>query len=179
MSLEFVNALAAVGTFLVIAVTAVAALVQLRHMRSSNQLAGLLHTVSVFEGAGFQRKLSWVKNELPAKMKDAAFVAELRYPGTLSRADHPELAIADLWEQTGIYIKYGLVSEEAFMDMAGYSVVASWKSIVDVIAIRREVAGESQYENFEYLAARAFEWEKRHPTSYPADTPKLLPRKQQ
>lgn len=176
MSLELVNTLASVGTLVVIAVTAVAALAQLRHMRSGNQLAGLLHTVVVFEGADYQSNIAWVKNELPAKMKDPAFVAELHYPGSLSRTDHPELAIADLWEQTGVYIKYGLVSEEAFMDLAGYSVVSSWKSIVDVIEIRREVGGESQYENFEYLASRALEWEKRHPTSYPADTPKLLER---
>ena len=122
MSIELVNALAAVGTFIVIAVTAVAALIQLRHLRSSNQLAGLLHTAVVFESADFQRKVSWVQHEFPQKMQDPTFVAELRFPGALSRVDHPELAIADLWEQTGVYIKHGLVSEEAFMDLAGRSV---------------------------------------------------------
>jgi hypothetical protein len=39
--LELLNAVAAVGTFLVIGVTAIVALVQLRHMRVSNQLEGL------------------------------------------------------------------------------------------------------------------------------------------
>jgi hypothetical protein len=38
MSLELVNTLATFGTFLVIAGTAIAAIVQLRHARSSNQI---------------------------------------------------------------------------------------------------------------------------------------------
>jgi hypothetical protein len=176
MSLELVNTLASLGTFVVIALTAIAALVQLRHMRSSNQLAGLLHTVKVFEDKDFQNNLTWLRDQFPAKMKDAKFLAELHDPGALSRTDHPELAIADLWEQTGVYIKYGFVSEEAFMDLAGHSVLQMWNVVSDAIRIRREVAGDAAYENFEYLAARAIEWRKRYSTNYPPDTPKLLPR---
>jgi hypothetical protein len=41
MSLEVVNTLATFGTFVVIAATAIAALVQLRHARSSNQIEAL------------------------------------------------------------------------------------------------------------------------------------------
>lgn len=147
MSLELINTLAAVGTLVIIAVTAVAALVQLRHLSSSNQLAGLLHTVKVYEAPEFQRDLSWMK-----------------------------FSIADLWEQTGVYIKYGLVSEEAFMDLAGGIVLVTWDAISEVIRIRREVTGDAMYENFEYLAARAAEWQKRHATNYPAGTPRMLPR---
>lgn len=36
--LEIVNIAAAIGTFLVIAATAIAAVIQLRHMRANNQL---------------------------------------------------------------------------------------------------------------------------------------------
>lgn len=176
MSLELVSALAAVGTFVVIAVTAFAALIQLRHMRSSNQLAGLLHTVVVFEDPEFQRKLAWLRNEFPVKLKDPKFLDDLRQPGSISRVEHPELAIADLWEQTGVYIKYGLVSEEAFMDLAGTMVLGMWNTIAEVVKIRREVAGEAYYENFEYLASRVIEWQKKHPISYPRDTPRLLER---
>jgi hypothetical protein len=176
MSLELVNALAAIGTFAVIAVTAVAALIQLRHLRSSNQLAGLLHSVNVFRDEEFQHRLTWLRSEFPAKMKDPTYLAELRYPGAISRADHPELAIADLWEQTGVYIKYGLVSEEAFMDLAGHSVLGMWEQIAGAVKIRREAMGDAAFENFEYLAARAVEWAKRHPTNYPVGTPKLIER---
>jgi hypothetical protein len=43
MSFEALSALAAVGTFVVITATAIAAMVQLRHLRTSNQLTGLLN----------------------------------------------------------------------------------------------------------------------------------------
>lgn len=176
MSLELVNTLASLGTFVVIAVTAFAALIQLRHMRASNQLAGLLHTAVVFEDPEFQRKLARLRDEFPAKLKDPTFLDELRQPGSISRASHPELAIADLWEQTGVYIKYGLVSEEAFIDLAGTTVLGMWNTMVEIVKIRREVAGDAYYENFEYLASRAIEWQKKHPNSYPPQTPRLLER---
>ena len=41
MSLELVNTLATLGTFLVIGATATAAIIQLRHMRGSNQIVAL------------------------------------------------------------------------------------------------------------------------------------------
>jgi len=41
MSLELVNTLASIGTLLVIAATAIAALAQLRHSRGSNQIIAL------------------------------------------------------------------------------------------------------------------------------------------
>lgn len=41
MSLELVNTLATLATFLVIAATAIAAIIQLRHARCSNQIAAL------------------------------------------------------------------------------------------------------------------------------------------
>ena len=179
MSIELVNTLAAVGTFIVIAVTAIAALVQLGHLRSSNQLTALVQTITVFEDPEFQRKLTWFRSEFPAKMKDPTFVAELRFPGPLSRTEHPELSIADLWEQTGVLIKHGLVSEAAFMDLAAGSVVTSWNTMVEMIRIRREVVGDAAYENFEYLAARAIEWRRRRKTNYPPGTPMLLPRSPQ
>ena len=41
MSLELANTLATLGTFVVIAATAIAAILQLRHARTSNQIAAL------------------------------------------------------------------------------------------------------------------------------------------
>jgi hypothetical protein len=45
MSLELLNTFATLGTFVVIAGTAIAAIVQLRHARSSNQIAAKRATV--------------------------------------------------------------------------------------------------------------------------------------
>ena len=41
MSVELLSTLASVGTFIVIGATAIAAIIQLRHMRGSNQIIAL------------------------------------------------------------------------------------------------------------------------------------------
>ncbi len=56
MSPESVSAVAAAGTLIVIAATAFAALVQLRHIRAANQLTGLLHFSAVFESDDIQTR---------------------------------------------------------------------------------------------------------------------------
>lgn len=58
MSLELSNTLATLTTTIIIAATAVAAIVQLRHLRASNQIAGQLALRQVllddnFMGASF------------------------------------------------------------------------------------------------------------------------------
>jgi 23S rRNA G2069 N7-methylase RlmK/C1962 C5-methylase RlmI len=49
MTLEFLNTFASFGTFAVIAATAIAALVQLRHARSSNQIAAMNELQEVYQ----------------------------------------------------------------------------------------------------------------------------------
>jgi len=73
MSLELVNTFATLGTFLVIGATAVAAIIQLRHARSSNQIATLneLRETSISEE--LRAALHFVHTELPVKLRDPAF----------------------------------------------------------------------------------------------------------
>ena len=175
MNVEILDAIASIGTFVVITVTAIAALIQLRHMRSANQLAGLLQTVNTWESASFQEKKRWVKDVLPAKLKENKFMHELRSSSTLDRLEHPELAVCDLWEQTGCYVKHGIISEEPFLDLCAAQVAGDWNMLVPVVGLRREAFGDAAYENFEYLAARAFAYQKHNPTNYPSHTPRLLP----
>ena len=57
MSATEVNAFVGLATFLVISITAVAAVVQLRHLRRANELDGLLSVLGRIEDLGFQ---SWI-----------------------------------------------------------------------------------------------------------------------
>jgi hypothetical protein len=57
MSAEWVTAIGTIGTFVVIAASAVAALVQLRHMRGSNQIAALNELRETMESESFQSDL--------------------------------------------------------------------------------------------------------------------------
>jgi hypothetical protein len=85
MSLELVNTLATFGTFLVIAATAIAAIVQLRHARSSNHIAALNELRETRETPNFQAANQFVSGQLAAKLQDPAF----RYATNASPTPRP------------------------------------------------------------------------------------------
>jgi len=91
---EELTAFASLGTFVVIAVTAIAALVQLRHNRAANQLSGVLEYIKIWETESIQHANRFVQDELPAKLNDPQYRQELFKP-FVDRTRHPELTIAD------------------------------------------------------------------------------------
>jgi hypothetical protein len=175
MTPETLSAIASVGTFIVIAVTAVAALVQLRHIRAANQLTGLLHHVARWESDTLQSAADFVETKLPAMMKDPDFLNSL-WAGTPDRRVHQELRVADWCEQMGSYIKYGMIDESQYLDLGAFYVASMWDQLRDVISIRRAATGtNAMFENFEFLAARAKAFNAAHPRgNYPRATPRLL-----
>lgn len=68
MSLELLNALASAGTFIVIGATAIAAVIQLRHVRASNQLQGLLSVLARVEDTNFNRWVTAAQRQLPGML---------------------------------------------------------------------------------------------------------------
>ena len=73
MSLELANTLATIGTFVVIAATAIAAVLQLRHARSSNQIAALNELRETTETPEYMEAAHFVQGGLGAKLRDPAF----------------------------------------------------------------------------------------------------------
>lgn len=70
MSLEAWSTAASIGTFVVIAATAIAALAQLRHMRSSNQIAALTAMQKMLESERFTHHQRFVVEQLPKLITD-------------------------------------------------------------------------------------------------------------
>ncbi len=172
MTMEFWSTMASIGTFLVIAATAIAAAIQLRHLRASNQFSGMLAVLERFENPSFIRYNDFVRSELKAKIAESGYRKSLEMSPVL-RQEHPELYICGWWEWVGAMIKRGLLPEEAFMDIFSSQVKPAWTSLEPVVAIMRRTRGSDVWENFEYLAARAQRWAERHPTAYPKHTPRL------
>lgn len=77
MTAEWLTAIGTVGTFVVIAASAVAALVQLRHTRSGNAISLLTAYNSEFDTNEFQLAFAYVRTELPERLKDDAVLDEL------------------------------------------------------------------------------------------------------
>ncbi|MBC5807460.1 MAG: hypothetical protein DLM53_09665 [Candidatus Eremiobacter antarcticus] len=173
MSPEYLTAIASIGTFIVIAVTALAAIVQLRHIRASNQLTGVMQYTKLFESEQIQKANKFIQEELASKLRDAQYRREL-FTRNPDRRQHVELAVADWCEQAGSYIKYGLIEKDQFLDLSGAYVASMWQALKEVVAIRRVAAGQEMYVNFEYLAALERKVVKGPDAFYPKGVQRLL-----
>lgn len=174
MAAEYVTAISAFLTFLVIAISAIAALVQLRHIRASNQLTGLLRYTEWWETPAMQDAIKYVRCDLDKRLSDRQYFDELMR-GAASRVDHPELVVCDWVEQAGSYIKFGLIAEDQFLDLAGGFISSIWDRLEPVVAIRRVSSGPAVYENFEYLAVRSRARLRAHAAgNYPAGSARLM-----
>jgi hypothetical protein len=149
-----VQAWASVGTFLIFIATAFLALRQLRLANKSSQLAGLQAVSSRLNSADFEKWFEFVLTELPMKMADRSFRESLgRNP--VDRDDHLEIRLADLYEEVGVYAKYGAVSEVPLIEVLRGGPYTAWEALRATVSLYREIWGPSYYRNFEYLAHRS------------------------
>ena len=171
--LDVINVIATVSTFLVLAVAGVAAMIQLRHMRVSNQLGALLGLEHEFHSEELQGAFRYVQTEFGRRIQDRAYRAELERIGFIDTRIHPEMAVLTWLNEMGTLMKNGLVDETTFMELFGRLAVQYWEILTPAIAIVRRRRGAAQFHNFEYLAIRARRWLSDHPHG---DFPKGLPR---
>lgn len=161
------------ATLIVVGAASVAAIVQLGHLRTSNQLNALLAILNQWNRPAVQEALAELI-AIPEKMKDPGYVASLKRPGAIDRVTHREFLALDLWEQIGTYCKYGLVDERILLDITSSQAGRCWKCAEPAIAVVRERLGPSGFENFEFLAVRAKLWERKHPNgTYPSRLPRM------
>jgi hypothetical protein len=174
MSLELVNTLATFGTFVVIAATAIAAIVQLRHARSSNHIAALNELRETQETPDFQAAQHFVQTQLAAKLQDPDFRYQVVHPAARTDEIRPLLvmvrAIGNFYEGVGVLIRAGLVDRELVLRIWSSNIVGAWENVVTYAALaRRRVGTNALWENFEYLTVVAQDWMAAHPKgTYPA-----------
>jgi FAD/FMN-containing dehydrogenase len=166
------NTAATLATLIVITVTAIAAYVQLRHMRTANQLEALLTVLARIERSDLGSMVDGARAELAEKLPDPAFRRRLE-EGNVERTNNPWLTLGNSYEWVGSLVRAGLVEEDAYMDIYSDRVVGAWEIMRDALAIIRRRAGPSVLENFEYLYVRAKAYNARHPNGvYPSHTPR-------
>ena len=167
LSPELITAFASVGTLIVIAASAIAAVVQLRHLRQSNQLSGLLTVLDLFQQPHMHELFDYIRHELPGRMQDPTFRAGLEQ-SPVDRREHPELYMCDLYDQVGSYVRSGLIDADVLAQSHWFNVILNWTILEPVITICRRTR-PYVFENFEYLVAYAVRWRREHPHgNYPA-----------
>lgn len=174
MTPEWISAIASIVTMVVIAASAIAALLQLRHMRGSNQIELIANWTEVIEGEKFQRALAFVYAELPKLLSDHEKIRELSWNPVPPQLQ-PIRTVANHFESIGSFIRRGIIEPDVACDLWSYVVVQSWESCLPAItAIRHITQTEALWENFEYMAFISKRWMNLHPDgTYPRDAPRL------
>jgi hypothetical protein len=176
VTFEALNTAAALGTFLVISATAIAALVQLRHIRRANQLSGLMKTFDLLQDPGVRDLVNFVRHDLAVRMADREFRDGLATV-PVDRTVHPELYLCDIYQHIGSFVRSGLIDEDIYLQTEWYNVTLYWRLLSETVKNGRRGGSPYLFENFEYLAQRAESWRIKHPGGdYPARTPRLLER---
>jgi len=169
---ELINTYASLATLLVITVTAVAAMIQLRHIRHGNQLGSIMALRELRNSAELDEAHRFVANDLALALENPQFRAELEGAATPDRARHKELLVCDYFEQVGGYVKLGLISADVYLEYGAPE--RYWNLCAPALALYRRNRGPATYENFEYLAVLAQDWDRHHPNgNYPAGVRRL------
>ena len=184
MSLELWNTFATFGTFVVIAATAIAGLIQLRHLSAGNQINALLSIGEEFKGQAYGNAWYLVNAKLEQALEDRAFrdyVIALQRGLTPPDVDpqyvelhRATLLVGNTHEDLGVLVKNGIVDKDLFFDRYTSLIDRAWKRLEIFTALLRGAAGsQTPWENFEYLAVPSEQWVQGHPNTYPKDLKRL------
>ncbi len=175
MSAEWVVAIGTIGTFVVIAASATAALVQMRHMRSANQISLFTSYNAEFDSPQFASAFAYVKAELPAHSFTHEELDELKrgsWPGRL----HDARMIGNFFEDMGSFVRTGVLHEFIVCNLYSQNVLEAWQAIGPIAYFTRKQRGQPAiWENFEYLAVLAENFLKRYPGGIYPKTLRRLP----
>lgn len=170
---ELISAIASVATLVVLTAAAVAALIQLRHMRVGNQLAAFNDIYARANDPEMMRLFDFVLMTLPDAMKK-----DPDYVGKVVQRDVPSsdspLRVAFWFDEVGIALRQQLVTEETMFQVgaSAFATVSAWRAMQPIIEALRERSPAS-FLHFEYAAVRAQQWIDAHPEGdYPKGTPR-------
>ena len=173
MTLELWNTFATFGTFVVIAATAIAALVQLRHARGSNQIAALTQLAEAQETQQFDVADHFIRSDLAAKLQDPEFRYQIANRAARTAENITLMrqvsTVGNYWENVGLLVRTGLVDRDLAMNIYADTAAVTWNELAPYAAISRERSGPGVWENFEYFVVLCQDWLAAHPEgAFPA-----------
>ena len=172
MTAEWVTAIAAIGTFVVILGSAIAALVQLRHMRGSNQIVALTECRETLESPEFRDAQRFVSYDLPKRLQDPV---EARKVAAIPFVDEYQAiaTVANFFESMGLFVKSGIIDKDIACDFWAFVILRNWNALAPVVEYVRSESGPALWENFEYMAVLVSRYIAKHPNSYPSGWPHM------
>lgn len=164
MSAEWITAIGTIGTFLVIAASATAALVQLRHTRGSNQIIALTEIRETLESPGFREAQRFVSYDLPERLLDPQETLRIARPQSQFEGEYQAIdTVANFFENLGVFVKNSIIDRDLALDMWSYVILRNWDALTPIITfVREDLKQPAIWENFEYLALLAKKWQAAH-----------------
>jgi len=172
MSPEWLAAFSSLATLFVIGLTAYAALRQISHLRSGNQVAALLPLTEKYQTLEIQESLDYVVGKLNTDLRDPAVRAGVRERPSAGPARQAN-KVFNFYESVGALVCAHALDLQLVLR---YFTLPSemWEIGGDFIALTRSTRGDEVFENFEALVAMQVAYEKRHGTSlYPRGLPRM------
>ncbi|HEY5257304.1 MAG TPA: hypothetical protein VIJ12_02905 [Candidatus Baltobacteraceae bacterium] len=178
MSPEAITAVSSVLTTLVIGATAVAAVVQLRHMRTGNAIEAVLSFRAILEDDEHRAATRLLRSgALSRAFDDPLFLQYLyRVSNRLPFEDIPQeyvdlaqaaVSIGNAFELIGGMVRNRIAPAHLFLQNYWWVVENSWTQLQDWVAMARDYTGnQGLFEDFEFLTVAARKWAKEHPNSY-------------
>ena len=179
MGLELINTFAALVTVAIVAATAIAALVQLRHLRAGNQIQALLTIGDKLTNQRYTDALTLENSNLEAMLEDPLYRAyEISIwrrlpppPGVDQKfivMHHAVVLVGNTFEELGLIVRNRIVDPTMFIDNYSGIALGAWRRLEKFTALgRATMETNAGWENFEYLAVLSENWIRQHPTSYP------------
>lgn len=178
MSAELVTAISSLVTAVVIAATAVAAVIQLRHMRSGNLIEAVLSFRALLEDDEHRKANRLLRGGTLARaLEDPQFRRYLyRITKKLPVENPPQrfidlqeaaIAVGNSFELIGGMVRNKVVAPGIVLANYWWVVANAWALLQEYVAMMCQYSGsEGLFEDFEYLTVISLEWAKQHPDSY-------------
>lgn len=177
---EVWTAIGSLVSAVVIAATAIAALIQIRHLRAGNSINAMLTLRSNFSDAQFSDAMELLRDGSLAKaLRDPSFRAFVarRAPAPSDAATKLYRAfvhVANWYEVLGSMVLQNVVTMRAVGDTYANVVDYAWMLCEPGIIYMRAVQhDEAIFEAFEYLTVLSRQWMHDHPSVYPPGVPRI------
>ncbi|MBV8196907.1 MAG: hypothetical protein JO263_02120 [Candidatus Eremiobacteraeota bacterium] len=170
---EAINAAASVATLIVLTAAAIAALVQLRHMRAGNELQAFVDINARANTPEMMKLFDLVLTDLPQRIEsDPTYVTQV-VSRQIPSSESP-LAVAFWFDEVGIALRQRLVPPHVVFQIgaSAFATVRAWTAMQPLIDALRKRSPAS-FLHFEYAAVIAQQWIDAHPGGdYPSGVPR-------
>lgn len=150
---EQISAFAALGQFVVIAVAALFAYLQLRGLRRQQEAELIQHIFEQLNAEELASALDFVYDTLPQKLTEAQYVREI-FQGRASAKTHPELAAMHFFNALGLLVHSRMVGERTIVPIVASPCMRVWERVAPVVELMRRRYPHA-YTPFESLVVRS------------------------